>query len=240
MNAHVSSILLGGRDLDQSKRSTPRVWAGRSSGTTASRCSSSPTAARSSASTAATAWPPTTAPARRAAASAGWSSPTWSAARRGSMRSWRTPRGPAPRSSGPPPPSSGRVRRVLRGGGRLHLEHRLQRPVERTSPTRSRRRRAELQGECGQPGTSTVLEPPFAPGCGRTDEERRTIAEMMVKAPTAGSCWPPRTSTASSRGWWPAVPRSSRSRPSGSTGFVTAPSAIRGQPDPHQRAPSWE
>jgi uncharacterized protein len=41
-------------------------------------------------------------------------------------------------------------------------------------------------------------------------------------------------------GWWPAVPRSSRSRPSGSTGFVTAPSAIRGQPDPHQRAPSWE
>jgi hypothetical protein len=51
----------------------------------------------------------------------------------------------------------------------------------RASPTRSRRRRAELQGECGQPGTSTVLEPPFAPGCGRTDEERRTIAEMMVK-----------------------------------------------------------
>jgi catechol 2,3-dioxygenase-like lactoylglutathione lyase family enzyme len=36
-------------------------------------------------------------------------------------------------------------------------------------------------GPAGQPGTSIVLEPPFAPGCGRTDQERRTIAEMMAK-----------------------------------------------------------
>ena len=36
-------------------------------------------------------------------------------------------------------------------------------------------------GPAGQPGTSIVLEPPTAPGCGATDEERRTIAEMMAK-----------------------------------------------------------
>jgi catechol 2,3-dioxygenase-like lactoylglutathione lyase family enzyme len=30
-----------------------------------------------------------------------------------------------------------------------------------------------------QPGTSIVPEPPFAPGCGVTDEERRIIVEMM-------------------------------------------------------------
>ena len=35
-------------------------------------------------------------------------------------------------------------------------------------------------GPAGQPGTSIVLEPPFAdPGV--TDDERRTIAEMMAK-----------------------------------------------------------
>ena len=36
-------------------------------------------------------------------------------------------------------------------------------------------------GPAGQPGTSIVLEPPAAPGCGVTDDERRTIAEMMAK-----------------------------------------------------------
>jgi catechol 2,3-dioxygenase-like lactoylglutathione lyase family enzyme len=36
-------------------------------------------------------------------------------------------------------------------------------------------------GPAGQPGTSIVLEPPVAPGCGITDDERRTIAEMMAK-----------------------------------------------------------
>jgi catechol 2,3-dioxygenase-like lactoylglutathione lyase family enzyme len=36
-------------------------------------------------------------------------------------------------------------------------------------------------GPADQPGTSIVLEPPFAPGCGVTDDERRTITEMMAK-----------------------------------------------------------
>jgi catechol 2,3-dioxygenase-like lactoylglutathione lyase family enzyme len=36
-------------------------------------------------------------------------------------------------------------------------------------------------GPAGQPGTSIVLEPPSPPGCGRTDDERRTIVEMMAK-----------------------------------------------------------
>jgi uncharacterized glyoxalase superfamily protein PhnB len=36
-------------------------------------------------------------------------------------------------------------------------------------------------GPADQPGTSIVLEPPAAPGCGVTDDERRTIAEMMAK-----------------------------------------------------------
>jgi catechol 2,3-dioxygenase-like lactoylglutathione lyase family enzyme len=36
-------------------------------------------------------------------------------------------------------------------------------------------------GPPGQPGTSIVLEPPAPPGCGKTDDERRTIAEMMAK-----------------------------------------------------------
>ena len=36
-------------------------------------------------------------------------------------------------------------------------------------------------GPADQPGTSIVLEPPAPPGCGITDDERRTIAEMMAK-----------------------------------------------------------
>ena len=36
-------------------------------------------------------------------------------------------------------------------------------------------------GPAGQPGTSIVLEPPAAPGCGVTDAERRPITEMMAK-----------------------------------------------------------
>ena len=36
-------------------------------------------------------------------------------------------------------------------------------------------------GPPGQPATSIVLEPPAPPGCGITDDERRTIAEMMAK-----------------------------------------------------------
>ena len=37
-----------------------------------------------------------------------------------------------------------------------------------------------------QPGTSIVLEPPAADGCGITDDERRTIIEMMAKGTYAG------------------------------------------------------
>ena len=36
-------------------------------------------------------------------------------------------------------------------------------------------------GPADQPGMSIVLEPPAAPGSGVTDEERRTIVEMMAK-----------------------------------------------------------
>jgi catechol 2,3-dioxygenase-like lactoylglutathione lyase family enzyme len=41
-------------------------------------------------------------------------------------------------------------------------------------------------GPAGQPGTSIVLQPPGPPGCGITDDERRTIAEMMAKGTFAG------------------------------------------------------
>jgi catechol 2,3-dioxygenase-like lactoylglutathione lyase family enzyme len=41
-------------------------------------------------------------------------------------------------------------------------------------------------GPADQPGTSIVLEPPFAPGCGITDDERRAIVEMMAKGTYAG------------------------------------------------------
>ncbi len=36
-------------------------------------------------------------------------------------------------------------------------------------------------GPADQPDTSIVLEPPVSPGCGITEDERRTIAEMMAK-----------------------------------------------------------
>jgi catechol 2,3-dioxygenase-like lactoylglutathione lyase family enzyme len=41
-------------------------------------------------------------------------------------------------------------------------------------------------GPPDQPETSIVLEPPVAPGCGITDEEERTIVEMMAKGTYAG------------------------------------------------------
>jgi catechol 2,3-dioxygenase-like lactoylglutathione lyase family enzyme len=41
-------------------------------------------------------------------------------------------------------------------------------------------------GPPGQPATSIVLEPPAAPGCGITEDERRTIVEMMAKGTYAG------------------------------------------------------
>jgi catechol 2,3-dioxygenase-like lactoylglutathione lyase family enzyme len=41
-------------------------------------------------------------------------------------------------------------------------------------------------GPVGQPGTSIVLEPPVVDGCGITEDERRTIIEMMAKGTYAG------------------------------------------------------
>ena len=55
-------------------------------------------------------------------------------------------------------------------------------------------------GPPDQPGTSIVLHPP-AVDPGITDDERRTIAEMMAKGTYAHRCCsPPRTSTAPSSG----------------------------------------
>jgi catechol 2,3-dioxygenase-like lactoylglutathione lyase family enzyme len=41
-------------------------------------------------------------------------------------------------------------------------------------------------GPPGQPDVSIVLEPPVSPGCGITDEESRTIFEMMAKGTYSG------------------------------------------------------
>ena len=41
-------------------------------------------------------------------------------------------------------------------------------------------------GPADQPGTSIVLEPPVADACGVTEDERRTIVEMMAKGTYAG------------------------------------------------------
>jgi catechol 2,3-dioxygenase-like lactoylglutathione lyase family enzyme len=41
-------------------------------------------------------------------------------------------------------------------------------------------------GPADQPATSIVLQPPAPPGCGITDDERRTIVEMMAKGTYAG------------------------------------------------------
>ncbi len=41
-------------------------------------------------------------------------------------------------------------------------------------------------GPADQPGTSIVLQPPAAPGCGITEDERLTIVEMMAKGTYAG------------------------------------------------------
>ena len=41
-------------------------------------------------------------------------------------------------------------------------------------------------GPADQPDTSIVLQPPAPPGIGNTDEERRTIEEMMAKGTFAG------------------------------------------------------
>jgi hypothetical protein len=66
-------------------------------------------------------------------------------------------------------------------------------------------------GPPDQPDTSIVLYPPAAtPGI--TDDERRTIAEMMAKGTSPPSTWQLPTSTAPSSGCRRATPRSSKSR----------------------------
>ena len=81
-------------------------------------------------------------------------------------------------------------------------------------------------GPAGQPDTSIVLHPPAAtPGI--TDDERRTITEMMAKGSYAIMILSTATSTTSSSGCRQAAPTSSRSRPTSRTGFATVPSAIR-------------
>ena len=80
-------------------------------------------------------------------------------------------------------------------------------------------------GPAGQPGTSILLAPP-ATDPGITDDERRTIAEMMAKGTYGWILLATGTSTAPSRRCRPATPRSSRSRSSSRTAFATAPSAI--------------
>ena len=80
-------------------------------------------------------------------------------------------------------------------------------------------------GPAGQPSTSILLAPPAAdPGV--TDDERRTIVEMMAKG-TYGWIL---LATPDLDGTFEKVqagePRSSRSRPSSRTGFATAHSAI--------------
>jgi len=80
-------------------------------------------------------------------------------------------------------------------------------------------------GPPNQPGTSIVLNPPAA-NPGITDDERRTIAEMMAKGTYAMIVLPPRTSTEFSSGYRPPTPTSFKSPPSSHTEFATVPCAI--------------
>ena len=76
-----------------------------------------------------------------------------------------------------------------------------------------------------QPGTSIVLHPPFAdPGI--TEDERRTIAEMMAKGTYATIVLATDDIDGTFERWRPAVPKSCRSRSTSRTGFATARSAI--------------
>ena len=79
-------------------------------------------------------------------------------------------------------------------------------------------------GPAGQPETSIVLHPPgVAPGI--TDDERRTIVELMAKGSYFGVNLPATTSTRRSRRSRPAARRSCRSPPTSPTGSATARSA---------------
>src|SRR5260370_40612411 len=80
-------------------------------------------------------------------------------------------------------------------------------------------------GAPGQPDTSILLAPPVVdPGV--TDDERRTVTEMMAKGTYGWILLATRTSTGSSKGVRPAGPRASRSRWPRTMGFATAPSGV--------------
>ena len=125
MKANMSSILLGVRDIDRPKRFYPEGSGGRLSATTASGCSSSRTAPRPSASTAARTWPSSRPRARRAGSRR--IVLTWPAG--GEARAVRSPRtkGGAT-SSNRRHQAVGRVRRFVRGPGRYigDIGHRAQ------------------------------------------------------------------------------------------------------------------
>ena len=79
-------------------------------------------------------------------------------------------------------------------------------------------------GPAGQPDTSIVLYPPAAtPGI--TDDERRTIAEMMAKGTYATILLATPDLDGTFERLQAATPRSSRSRPTNRTGSATARSA---------------
>jgi hypothetical protein len=81
-------------------------------------------------------------------------------------------------------------------------------------------------GSPDQPGTSIVLHPPAA-NPGITDDERRTIAEMMAKGTYASINLATKGLDGTFESYRHAMPTPSRSRPTSRTGFVTAPSAVR-------------
>ena len=80
-------------------------------------------------------------------------------------------------------------------------------------------------GPADQPGTSIVLHPP-AVDPGITDDERRTVTEMMAKGTYAIIILATRDLDGTFARLQAGAPRSSRSRPSSRTAFATAPSAI--------------
>jgi catechol 2,3-dioxygenase-like lactoylglutathione lyase family enzyme len=91
-------------------------------------------------------------------------------------------------------------------------------------------------GPADQPGTSIVLEPPAAdPGV--TDDERRTIVEMMAKGSYAHII----LATTDLDGAFARLQASGRRRRPGADRAAERGSRLRlprsrGQPDPHQRA----
>ena len=79
-------------------------------------------------------------------------------------------------------------------------------------------------GPVGQPGTNIVLYPPGAdPGI--TDDERRTISEMMAKGTYGIIVLATKDLDGTPSSCRRATPRSSRSPPSSPTAYRTAPSA---------------